>query len=202
MPPLSQPGPRDEILYLIDGGWHTEVGLSRAAAQALPAQFTQQFRNARYLVFGWGERDYYMAAHPGPFDVMRALVPGPAVTLVIPLAATPEAAFGPRHVLALPVSEAGIVRVSTFLWNSIAKDRNSHPLRAGPGPDPGSEFLASTASYDIAYTCNTWTAEALSAAGLPIDPSGMIFAGQVMRAAVPFAHGPSALQFDALPDEG
>jgi hypothetical protein len=52
--------------------------------------------------------------------------------------------------------------------------------RLAEGPYPGSEFYASPATYDAFYTCNTFAAEALGAAGLPIASGGVIFAEQVM----------------------
>lgn len=183
--------PADETVYLIAGGWHTEIGLSRAAAHDLPDVLAAQFADARYLVFGWGERDYYMAPNPGLGDVLRALAPGPAVTLVIPLAAPPTQVFGAGNVLALPVSEAGLARLSAFLSASIAKDRGGEPERIAPGPDPGSVFYAATGTYDLAHNCNTWTAEALEAAGLPVSAAGVVFAGQVLRQAEPLAPGGS-----------
>ena len=47
-------------------------------------------------------------------------------------------------------------------------------LRAAtPGP-------AATGSYDLSHTCNTWTAEALHAAGVPMTAAGVVFAGQLL----------------------
>jgi uncharacterized protein with von Willebrand factor type A (vWA) domain len=33
---------------------------------------------------------------------------------------------------------------------------------------------------DLGHTCNTWTAEALRTAGLSVNASGVLFAGQVL----------------------
>lgn len=185
--PYAGDAPRDETLYLIAGGWHTEIGLSRAAASALSPQLTQAFPEARYLVFGWGERDYYTAAHPTSGDGLRALLPGPAVLLVVPLAAAPEAAFGPGNVLALLVSQPGVARLAQFLSRDIALDSEGRPRRVGAGPSPGSVFYESTGTYSVTHTCNTWTAEALRVAGLPVSAAGVILASQVLNEARPLA---------------
>jgi hypothetical protein len=63
------------------------------------------FPTARHLVFGWGARDYYMAQNPSITDLLRAAAPGPAVMLVIPLQASPEA----LGVAGLPVTASGVV---------------------------------------------------------------------------------------------
>lgn len=187
--PYSGTAPRNETLYLIAGGWHTEIGLSRAAAHDLPAALTESFPDARYLVFGWGARGYYTADHPDSGDALQAVAPGPAVMLVIPVAVPPAQAFGAENVLALPVAQEGVARLSEYLWDDIARDSDGIPRRVSAGPEPGSVFYASTGTYDIARTCNTWTAEGLHVAGLPIDPDGVIFARQVLSQARPLAQG-------------
>jgi uncharacterized protein (TIGR02117 family) len=181
--PYSGAAPKQETLYLIDGGWHTEIALSRAAARDLPAPLKEAFTDARYLVFGWGARDYYMARDPGLGDALRALVPGPAVVLVIPLATSPAEVYGAAHVVALPVSRPGLARLADYLWSDIAKEDDGAPRRVGAGPEPGSLFYASTETYDATHTCNAWTAIALATAGLPIDPGGVVFADGVLSQA-------------------
>jgi hypothetical protein len=48
---------------------------------------------------------------------------------------------------------------------------------------PQDLFYAGRQTYDSFYNCNTWIAEALQAGGLPFDPSGVLFASQVMAQA-------------------
>jgi uncharacterized protein (TIGR02117 family) len=186
--PYTGDAPRSAVVYLITGGWHTEIGLSRdAAAEGLPPPLLDSFPDARYLVFGWGERAYYTSPNPGCGDALRALAPGPAALLVVPLSVPPPEAFGPENVLALPVSTPGLAHLDAYLREEVATDANGAPLRIAAGPDPGSVFYASTSEYSIALTCNTWTAEALHVAGLPIDATGVVFAWQVLDEAQPLA---------------
>jgi hypothetical protein len=128
-----------------------------------------------------GGRDYYMAGDPGLGDLLRAAVPGPAVLLVIPLQASPEAFAGAANAFAVPVSRGGAERLSQFLWEYLAKDAEGAPRRIGAGPYPGSVFYASTGTFDLTYTCNTWTAEVLRAAGLPVSSAGVVYAGQILH---------------------
>jgi uncharacterized protein (TIGR02117 family) len=176
--PLS--AARDDLIDVIDGGWHTEIAVPRGAIDGRLATLAAEFPGARYLVFGWGARDFYMAQNPGLADLLRAAVPGPAVMLVIPLAVPPAAYFGAAQVWPITVSRDGTVWLSQFLWESVAKDRSGAPIRAGAGPDPQSIFYAATGTYDASDTCNTWTAQALRAAGLPVTAAGVVFAGQLL----------------------
>jgi uncharacterized protein (TIGR02117 family) len=185
--PYAGDAPRDDVVYLITGGWHTEIGLSRSAARALPRALLDGFPDARYLVFGWGERGYYTSPDPGVGDALRALAPGPAALLVVPLSAPPTEAFKDESVLTLPVSSPGIERLDAYLGGYVATDVDGRPRLIGPGPERGSAFYASTGDYSIARTCNTWTAEALHVAGLPVDAAGVVFASQVRDEAQPLA---------------
>src|SRR5882757_9034127 len=85
MRPYVETQPREEVIYVVAGGWHTELALPMSAIVGPLAALKPSFTNAKYLVFGWGARDYYMARDPGLDDLLRAAVPGPAVMLVIPL---------------------------------------------------------------------------------------------------------------------
>jgi uncharacterized protein (TIGR02117 family) len=172
--------PRTEFVYVIRGGWHTGLALPISMIRGRLAALKPGFAQARYLVFGWGARAYYMARHPGLGDLLRALVPGPAVLLVIPLQVSPAAFAGPANAFAIPVTPIGMERLSQFLWTDLAKDAEGAPRRIGAGPYPGSAFYASTGTFDLAHTCNTWTAEALRAGGLPVSPVGVVYAGQVL----------------------
>lgn len=179
--PYSGQAPRLETLYVIASGWHTEIGV-RAVALSGPLASTQYVPpHAQYLVFGWGERDYYMARNPGFGDLLNAAMPSSSIMLIIPLGRPPTEFFtGGSRVLAVPVSSDGLERLSTFLWDYIEKDEQGVPHRVGDGPYAESSFYASHGTYSLGNTCNTWTAEALRAAGLPVSGSGVVFAHQVI----------------------
>jgi hypothetical protein len=57
---------------------------------------------------------------------------------------------------------------------SGGRGRRRAAVRIAPGPYPESAFYASSGTYSLDYTCNTWTATALKAAGLPIQASGVV----------------------------
>jgi uncharacterized protein (TIGR02117 family) len=178
--PSAESAARTEVIYIISGGWHTELGLPLAEIIGPLAGLKPEFPSARYLVFGWGARDYYMARNPGVADILRALAPGPAVMLVIPLQMRPDAFFGASNVSVIRVSRDGIERLSELLWNYLSPNKEG-PLRGiGTGPYPQSVFYASTGTYNLGHTCNTWTAEALHVAGLPVNAAGVVFAAQVL----------------------
>jgi uncharacterized protein (TIGR02117 family) len=178
--PYAGDAPKRHTLYVIASGWHTEIGLSAAALSGPLAALQSAMPSARYVVFGWGQRDYYMAPNPGLGDLLGAGLPGPSVVLVIPLTQAPAEFFGAgASVYAIPVSDDGLDRLAQFLWGYIAQDAQHHPRRIGDGPYPGSVFYASSGTYSLSNTCNTWTAEALHVAGVPVSAEGVVVAGGV-----------------------
>jgi uncharacterized protein (TIGR02117 family) len=198
-PPLAgDPGapPLTEAVYVIAGGWHTEIGLPTQLIRGPLASMKQAFPRARYLVFGWGARAYYMARDPGIGDLLRATIPGPAVMLVIPLEVPPENLFGAANAMVVRVSQNGLDRLSQFLWDQLAKDPEGMPTPAGAGSYPQSVFYVATGTYKLSYTCNTWTAEALHLAGLPVTATGVVFAGQVLDQLPHLRIGPAATTSD------
>src|SRR5438046_1714815 len=97
--------PRTEAITVLRGGWHTELVLPVSFIESPLAALTPDFLGARYLVFGWGARDYYMAQNPGIAEATRALSPGPAVMLVMGLPSAPS-----ENAFVVFVSRQGVAR--------------------------------------------------------------------------------------------
>src|SRR5438105_12002421 len=116
-PPESAAEPRTEAITVLRGGWHTELVLPVSLIESPLAALAPDFPGARYLVFGWGARDYYMAQNPGIAEATRALSPGPAVMRVMGLSSAPS-----ENAFVVFVSRQGVARLSRWLWNELAKD--------------------------------------------------------------------------------
>jgi len=172
--------PAHQNLYVVASGWHTEIGIPADALSGPVASLRNALPDARYFVFGWGQRDYYMARQPGLGDLVGAAIPARSVVLVIPLEQAPTVFFARASVLTIAVSQEGIARLSQFLWDYLETDFQHLPRRVGDGPYAGSSFYASGGTYSLANTCNTWTAEALRVTGLPVSATGVVFARQVV----------------------
>jgi uncharacterized protein (TIGR02117 family) len=166
-------------IYLIAAGWHTEIALPVHAMRDPLQAVAPDFQGAQYLSFGWGERNYYMARAPTVGDAMSALFPGPAVLLVTPLYQPPRESRAGAQVFELNLSTAGLDRLSSYLWEAFDKSGDGTPRRLAAGPGPGSVFYAATGTYSAGYTCNTWTAEGLRVAGVPVTPAGVVFVEQL-----------------------
>lgn len=165
---------------IVDRGWHTDIALPAAALSGPLVRVVDAFPGARFLVFGFGDREYYMSREESVLQTVRAMFPGPGVILVTALKQSPADAFGAERVVTLRFTCDEFSNIGTFVAHSLAMRAVDRPQPLAEGPYPGSEFYASDEIYDLFHNCNRWTTEGLQEAGLPVDPRGVIFAGQVM----------------------
>jgi len=175
--------PGDPIIYVIGRDWHTDVAVPASELTGPLGGLERVFPGAQYFSFGFGERRYVLAQEKTFADMLLALWPGPGLMMVTGLRAPPSEAFGPAHVVPLRVSETGRKALLTFVGRYFGLGSGGDLRLAGNGPYPGSLYFASPGTYSAIYTCNTWTADALRAAGLPVEGDGVLFAAQVMNRA-------------------
>lgn len=174
--PVATSGPR---VWVLDHGWHTDLALAVADLKGPLAAWAGRYVGAQALVFGFGKRSYLLALAGAPAEYLLGAVPGPGAVEVKGLGVSPAEAY-PERAIALALPPGGAARLSDFLWSSMRRDASDQPVPALPEPLRGSLFLEATHGYSLAYTCNTWTATALRAAGLPIEDRGVVLAGAVL----------------------
>ena len=183
-------GPKTATIYLVERGWHTDIGLPATQLDDTLAELRTTFPGVHTLVIGFGQRAYLLHREHDLADTLAALAPGPGAMLVAALRDTPQTAFPADDVVVLRVSARGLARLTDFIAGSFERppDRALHAI--ADGPYPGSLFYPSTSTYSAGYTCNTWTAEALQTAGLPVRVAGVVFADEVADQARRIAAAP------------
>jgi hypothetical protein len=181
----------DCTLYVVRRGWHVDIGFDTAGLGPPMSSMNAAFPGVQHLIFGFGDAHYLRSQHHGPGTLLAALWPGDAVILTTVLAASPEVAFGATHVIRLKVSAAQYDAAQRFVWHALTVDQAAD-IEAGhaaaPGPYEGSLYLRAARRYSAVHTCNTWVAEALQAAGLPVRSRGVVFAGTLWNQVRRLAH--------------
>ncbi|MES2712473.1 MAG: DUF2459 domain-containing protein [Pseudomonadota bacterium] len=166
-----------EKLSVVRRSWHTDVVFEVRGLPPELATVAQAMPGATWLAIGFGDRAWFTEDARGPLPMLGALFGGPAALLVTGLPSPPERAFADDEQVTLAVSPDGRAAMLGFIAGQLD---GSAPI--APGPYEGSLFYATRLRYAASYTCNTWTADALRAAGLAINPNGVVFAAQVMAA--------------------
>ncbi|CAB3773470.1 DUF2459 domain-containing protein [Paraburkholderia humisilvae] len=177
--PFAESTPPVTTIAVVRRDWHTDVCIHREDAAPVIGALAVDFDGARFLCFGFGERRFVFERDHGVFAALGALFPSHAALLMTVLRATPQEAFGASSVIDLRIGEKGRAGLNAFLQASVQTRDDGAPVKLGDGPYQGSVFFAATFTYDAFHTCNTWTARALRAAGLPV--SDALFAGGVMH---------------------
>ncbi len=172
-----------ENVTLIDHGWHVDVGISADEISGPLAIFRDLFPGARAFVFGYGKKTFLSAPPDTISEYLLGPIPGPALIEVAALNVLPDAAYPADETITLRLPPGGARALSDFIGNDFEEDRDKKPLLVGPGNFLGSLFYAARGTYSLAHTCNTWAADALHAAGLPISGDGVAFSGDLISRA-------------------
>lgn len=167
-------------VYAVNIGWH--VGLAFAAGDLDGAVFPEaaDFPDARWIEIGWGDAGFYRDPDPDLGTILEAaLLPTPAVLHLVAMPVHPSRYLPSADVMAVPLDEAQFGRLVEYVSGSLDRGARPRAEAVGPGLYPVSRFYPALGSFSLAHTCNTWVAEGLAKAGLPID-SHVIDAGALM----------------------
>lgn len=189
--PSAQAADGSTVIYVVRRKWHVDIGFAAADLRPPLATVRTDFPAIRYLLFGFGDRHYLLDKDRGFGGLLAALWPGPGLMLVTGVATTLPAAFGDGNVIEIPVTPAQAAAAQAFVWKSLVANHGAIiPLLAGPYD--GSLYYASSQGYSAVHTCNTWAAQTLHAASLPVHSGGVAFAGQLWKQLRRLPGGPAA----------
>jgi Protein of unknown function (DUF2459) len=176
--------PADERVpvYVVRREWHVDIGLALADVQPPLLPVAAAFHDSHYLFFGFGDRRYLL--HGGTANFVAALWGGPGLVLVTSVGQQPpERVFGPDNVVRVALTPQQMSALQSYIGHTFATHDGAFvPL--APDPHAGgsySAYYASTQRYSGLHTCNTWAAEALKSAQLPVSSSGVEFATQLWQ---------------------
>lgn len=186
--PIEEIYPEDDAkrnvpVYIVSIAWHTTITMeSDQFAGILPEH--PQMPEARYLMFGWGDRGYYPNPDPGTGDLLKAaLLPTESVLHVIGIDMPVEQYFSNSRVVRIQVTERGAENLARFIADHFKRDAGGNPVVAADGLYRNSLFFESRPSYFFPRTSNRWVAQALRRTGYPITPFYAITADNVMNQA-------------------
>ncbi|HWP23476.1 MAG TPA: DUF2459 domain-containing protein [Candidatus Binatia bacterium] len=177
-------------VYVVQSGWHSGLifntrDISRSALPEI-----RDFSGAAYVEFGWGDWDYYQAPDPGlGLATKAAFWSRGSVLHVYPAAGSLETEYAGREVLEVAVDELGFKRVLTFVSATFSRPKAPEPAQGWSVESIPGRFYKAEGEFHLFRNCNTWIADALRSAGIPV--SGLIVtSGSLMEALRPYAHSP------------
>jgi uncharacterized protein (TIGR02117 family) len=186
----TQKSPSDQaptkIFYILSNGFHTGVALRTRDAGEVLKDFAMLFPRSDYLVFGWGESEFYRAKKVTSCILLKTIfLVNPAALQVIGVRGRIERIYRHSEILAVPVSDAGLANLRKYLSRAFTRDREDRAIWLGPGFSEHSNFFAAREKYSLPINCNVWTARAIRSAGVRVSPVFALTADDVMWRAQP-----------------
>jgi hypothetical protein len=125
--------------------------------------------NARYQDVGVEDRDDYPGSDRSIWLALRtALVPSAAALHVVALNHHPARAVSPPALVALNPGEPDFRRLIEFIAATRERGGAERVAPLGPGLYHDGRFYPAHDAFHLFNNCNTWVANALRAAGLPL----------------------------------
>ncbi len=137
------------------------------------------FPQAHFIEFSWGDKDYFPNPDAGFFSALKAaLWSSGSVLHVVGFSGDVRYFYSRAEIIQLHLSAPAYARLQDFIAQTFSRQGTG---RAQPsaGLVANSRFYPATHNFSLVKTCNTWVAEALESAGLPIAPSYVMTAGQL-----------------------
>jgi hypothetical protein len=144
---------------------------------------SRDYADSKYIEVGWGDDDGYRKPLTSGI-AMKALAGSKRTVLLADgFSRGIRAQYSdPKFtVLAVNLSEAGVVRLCDHIQETYALNERGGPIRLGDG------WYRARGTYSAFNTCNTWIASGLHKAGCPITPTLCLTAGQLLGRVRPFA---------------
>jgi uncharacterized protein (TIGR02117 family) len=167
-------------LFIVHNSWHAAIVLRKEhlSDAALPELI--DFPDARFIEFSWGDKDYFPHPNSGFFLALKAAFwSSGSVLHLVGLNEAVEKAYPRAEIIELRLSTPAFERLIGFISKSFSRPQGQGRAPARAGLYSYSRFYPSSAKFSALNTCNTWVAQALETAGLPISPAGVISAAQL-----------------------
>jgi len=174
-------------VLVVSNGWHSGIALARADVPEAIIPEIADFPHARFFEFGWGDAEFYPAQEAGAWLALRAAFPGPAVLHLAGLPDHPARLWPNVTILSFAVSADGLRRLLVYLRESFNRAGAGRAVVSARGIYPFSLFYPAMGRFHVFNTCNSWTAQALTAMGLPASLGGVNTAEDLVARIRPYA---------------
>jgi uncharacterized protein (TIGR02117 family) len=171
-----------ERVYVVHNEWHAVIIAKTAdiAPDALPE--LAHFSGVAYVELSWGDADFFPAPEGGIWLALKAAFwSRGSVVHVVGFSSPVKDTYRSAEIIEIDLSAEEFQKLIAFVSASIKRKHPGQPAEPRPGLFPQSRFYAANGKFSILRTCNTWVAEAFSAAGLPINPGYAVTAAMLAR---------------------
>jgi uncharacterized protein (TIGR02117 family) len=178
--PVREETKNVRTVFIVHDDWHAAIVIRKADIPIVVLPELRDFPSAEYLEFSWGDRDYFPAPDGGLGLALKAAFwSSGSILHVVGFKDLVENVYPGADIIGITLSAEGFQRLIKFISATFSRPYPPAPAEARPGLSSNGRFYAAEGKFSLFRTCNTWVAEALSAAGLPISPGYVITAGSL-----------------------
>ena len=161
-------------IYYIYRDWHTSVMLDAATYRKLSklpltdVTLHTEVAPAGYVRIGWGDGEYYTGKSTSVVTATRALIASRYSAIqVIGYTADPFTRIPAETRVALRITDEAMQALVSYLDASfVSREGKLQQLHAYV--ENSGVFFEASQHYGLLHNCNSWSGDALRAAGLPI----------------------------------
>jgi uncharacterized protein (TIGR02117 family) len=180
--------PSCKSVFIVHDSWHAAIVLSKIDIAPAEIPESTDFPGAEFIEFSWGDQDYFPDPHSGFFAAIKAaLWSSGSVIHLVGFSGALEQVYRGAEIIELRLSLGAFNRLRESLSKTFFRTQGSSRAPAAPGLFPNSRFYPATPKFSLLRTCNTWVAEVLEAAAVPISPRTVITAGNLAGQLAPLA---------------
>jgi uncharacterized protein (TIGR02117 family) len=174
-------------VYIVHDTWHAAIVLRRSDIRADVLPELSDFPEARFVEFSWGDKNFFPNPNAGVWAALRAAFwSGGSVLHLVGFTDKVESFYRGASITELRLSPEAFSRLTGFLSQTFARPAPNSRAPASPGLFIYSRFYPANGQFSLLRTCNTWVAEALEAAGMPLSPHLVITAGNLASQIAPY----------------
>jgi uncharacterized protein (TIGR02117 family) len=161
-------------VWLVSNGWHTGIIIPVAAGgddlslTFRPTDLPDPDDAGDYLVFGWGDKDFYLNtptwAELRPSTAVIAMIGSGGSLLHVDHLDHPAELADPRPIR---LSRSEVARLVAAIRSTLVLDQDGRAI-ARPGYGRRDVFYTARGRYSLLYPCNAWTGDMLAAAGIKV----------------------------------
>ena len=172
--------PTCKSAFVVHDSWHAAIVLKRLDIPLEAIAELADFPQAEFVEFSWGDRDYFPNPQSGVIAAIKAaLWSGGSVIHLVGFTGSVEAFYRSAKITELQLTARSYEGLLAYLSETFARPSAHGRAQASPGLYPYSRFYSASRKFSALRTCNTWVAEALEKAELPISPGFVITAGNL-----------------------
>jgi uncharacterized protein (TIGR02117 family) len=167
-------------VFVVYDSWHAAIVLRKEDLSTATLPELADFPDVRFIEFSWGDKDYFPDPDSGFSMALKAAFwSSGSVLHLVGFDDEPRQLYPKADIIELGLLRANFDRLVGFLSQSFLRSNSKGRAQASPGLYSYSRFYPSNRKFSLLNTCNTWVAQTLETAGLPVSASRVITAGQL-----------------------